>query len=265
MRKLLSLAAAVSALAAVPAAAQYSQNGQYGTQANVNAGGTIGIQNRIVQLDSRLQAGIQSGAINRQEAQSIRPQLRQLRQLERQYSVNGLTRQEREDLQQRIRSVRQQLRAADGGGNGQYAQWDREDDSYGQRGYERQDPYYGQRGYERGYERQDGYDRRDEYGQRGYERQDGDYGRGGPYEQAEQVCDQRRGGLGGIIGGIFGRNEDCGLRVGQRASGNLYSLPFEYRNQFRDGNGAYFRTDGRAIYQIDARTNTVVRVYDMNR
>ena len=42
-------------------------------------------------------------------------------------------------------------------------------------------------------------------------------------------------------------------------------MPYEYRNQYRDGNGVYYRSDNRAIYQIDARTDTVVRIYSLNR
>jgi hypothetical protein len=68
--------------------------------------------------------------------------------------------------------------------------------------------------------------------------------------------------LGGIIDSVLGRGS---LAVGQRASGNLSALPYEYRNQYRDSNNVYFRTDGRQIYQIDARTQTVVRVHAMNR
>ena len=74
--------------------------------------------------------------------------------------------------------------------------------------------------------------------------------------------DRRRGGLGGLIDGVLGRDT---LRVGQRVSANLGPVPYEYRNRYRDGNGVYYRSDGRAIYQIDARTDTVVRIYGMNR
>jgi hypothetical protein len=56
-----------------------------------------------------------------------------------------------------------------------------------------------------------------------------------------------------------------GLRVGQRVSGNLGAVPYEYRSQYRDGNGVYYRADNRSIYQIDARTDTVVRIYSLNR
>jgi hypothetical protein len=71
-----------------------------------------------------------------------------------------------------------------------------------------------------------------------------------------------RGGLGGLIDNVLGGG---GLRVGQRASGNLGAVPYEYRNQYRDGNGVYYRADARAIYQIDARTDTVVRIHSLNR
>jgi hypothetical protein len=217
MKKLLTITAAVSALAvAAPAAAQWSNQGY----ANANAGGSVGMSNRIEQLQARLQAGVQSGAITRQEAQTIRPQLRQLRDLERQYSVNGLDQQERQALQQRIRSVRQQLRVADGG-NRTYDQYSEYDDGY--------------------------------------------TGQGGPYEQVEEVCDTRSG-IGGVIDSVLGRSNCSGIQVGQRVSGSgLYSLPYEYRNQYRDTANVYYRTDGRQIYQIDARTGTVARVYNMNR
>jgi Skp family chaperone for outer membrane proteins len=256
MKKLLILSIAGSALAmAAPAAAQYQNQGYanqgYANQGYANAGGTVAIGNRIAQLDARLQAGIQSGAISRQEAQDLRLQLRQLRQLERQYSRNGLTQQERQDLQQRLRSVRQQLRTADSGRYDQdtrYGSWD--DGSYNQGGY-------AQGGYNNGYNGQGGYN-----SQGGYN--NGAYGQGGPYQEADEVC-QSRGGLGGVIDSVIGRDNCGGFQVGQRVSGGLYSVPNEYRYQYRDGNGVYYRSDGRQIYQIDARTNTVVRVYNMNR
>ena len=228
MKKIFLTMTALSALAAAaPAAAQSGSQGWgnqgWGNQGYANA--NVGISNRIAQLDARLRAGIQAGTITRAEAQQIRPQLRELRRLEHQYSANGMSQQERAHLQQRVRSVRQQLRIADGGR------------------YARHEQY--------GSEWDDGY---------------GDYqGQGGPYEEVEQVC-ERRGGIAGIIGSVLGRDDDdCGLRVGQRVSGGLYAVPYEYRNQFRDGRGVYYRSDGQNIYQIDARTHTVVRVYDMHR
>lgn len=217
MKKLLLGVSALGALAvAAPAAAQYGN--AYGNQyGNANAGGGVAISNRIGQLESRLQAGIQSGVIDRAEGREIRMDLRDLRRLERQYSADGLSQSERQDLQQRLRTIRQDIRLAD---NGQF-------------------------------------DRDNRYGNW----QDDDrYGQGGPYEE---VC-QPRAGIGGLVDTVFGTN-GCSVQVGQRAPSNLGAVPSQYRYQFRDRNGLYYRSDGRSIYEIDARTNTVVRVHGMNR
>jgi hypothetical protein len=221
MKKLLIAATALGALAvAAPATAQYSNQGY----SNVNAGGAVGVQNRVARLEARIQAGVQAGTIDNREARTLRQQLRDITRLERQYGRNGLSQQERADLQQRVRLFRDQLAMADG----------RRGDQYG----------YGTQGYEDGY-----------------------YGQGGPYEA---YCeDDNRGGLGGIIDSIFGGNNnrnDCTteLRVGQRVSGNLYAVPSNLRYRYRDGGGVYYRSDGRNIYQIDARSQTVLRVYDAN-
>jgi hypothetical protein len=221
MKKLL-IAAAVSALAfAVPAAAQ--TNHQSSAWANANARGGAGIQNRIARLDAQIDAGIRSGQISKSEARSLRQELRTLTRLERQYSRNGLTQQERMDLRTRVQSFRQNLRLAGGGG-------------YGTDQWASQYP------------------------------EDGNYGQGGAYDP---VCENDGGGgLGGIIDSIFGGggNDNCDatLRVGQRVTGNLGAVPYHLRSRFRDGGGAYFRSDGRAIYQIDARSHTVVRIYDVD-
>lgn len=196
---------------------------QYGYNSDVRAGGSVGISNQIGQLEARLQAGISAGLIDRVEARELRMDLRELRLLERRYSYNGLTQAERQDLRQRLRNVRQELRMADNG------RFDR-DNRYGRW----DDPYWNE----------------------GYS------GRGGPYEPAyDTVCDTR-GGIGGVIDSVLGRENCYSLRVGSRATGNLYSVPSQYRYRYRDGNGVYYRSDGRAIYEIDARTNTVLRIYD---
>jgi hypothetical protein len=221
MNKFLLSMAAVGAIAvAAPAASQ--------TWPNANAGGGMGISNRIAQLDARLSAGIQTGEINRTEARTLRMQIRQLQRLEGQYSYNGLTQAERHDLQQRLRTLRQDIRTAD---NGRYDRDTR-------------------------YSWDDRYDSDDAYG-----------GRGGPYEQPydSAYCDTNaRGGIGGLIDGVLGRSDsNCAVRVGARAPANLYAVPSEHRYRYRDGNGVYYRSDGRNIYQIDARTQTVLRIYGM--
>ncbi|MEA3041911.1 MAG: hypothetical protein QOC65_1400 [Sphingomonadales bacterium] len=230
MQKLLIAMTAVSAVAlAAPAAAQYSTQNQWGTQGNVNANVGANLDNRIAQLETRLQAGIQSGAIDRTEARNLRMQVRQLRQLQYRYSANGLSQQERMDLQQRLRTLRQQFRVADGGGNGRWA--DNDSDGYN-------DGYTGNNGYS---------------------------GRGGTYEEV-QGCDNRSGNrIGNVINGILGGGSSDCAGIGQRAPGNLGAVPYELRGQFRDGNGIVYRSDGQRVFQIDARTNTVLRVYSANR
>jgi len=287
---------------AAPAAAQY---------VNANAGGTVGVENRIAQLETQIQAGVSAGSIDRTEAWRLRQELRQLQRSYSLYSRNGLTVQERTDLQTRFRNLRQNIRLADGGatdryGNNNVYQGQRYDsrgrvdvngmydrngnridaavygsnvyqgERYDSRGrvdvngmYDRygnridtsvygSNVYQGQR-----YDSRGRIDPEGMYDRNGNRIPDAVYGQGGPYEE---VCTDR-GGIGGIIDDLFGTDQ-CGagsLRVGQRVSSNLSAVPYEYRNQYRDGNGYYYRSDGRSIYQIDARTQTVIRVYDMNR
>lgn len=236
----------------------HNQNGNYQnhSQGNYQNRGHANFPQRIAQLQARLQSGIQSGAISRQEARPLRLQLRQLVRLERQYSRDGLNRQERTDLQQRIRDLRQRLRTADGGAQGRYDQWgkwDRED-GYGD------DRYRGNDRYDRDDRPADRIDRNND----GFDDRDSDRdGRwddnvdDGRYQQQPQ-----QGGLGGLLGSLLGGG---GLRVGQQAPSNLYGVPERYRDQYRDGNSAYYRSDGRSIYEIDARNRTVVRIFPMDQ
>lgn len=270
MNKLLFAMTAVGALAAAaPAAAQYgssyqssgynsyNQNqynqsqynqgqydrnqydrGQYTNGYNANGYGQPNVDSRVARLDARIQAGIDNGTIDQREAWTLRRQLSDITRLDDRYSRDGYTATEQADMQRRLRAFRDQLASADGGARG-----------YGRSGT------YGSYGANNGY-----------------------YGQGGPYE--EVTCtDTRRGGLGGLIDGLFGNDDrDCStstgygtngygsmLGVGARVSGDLGGVPYEYRNQYRDGYGYYYRSDGRAIYQIDTRTNTVLRAYPMNR
>ena len=83
-------------------------------------------------------------------------------------------------------------------------------------------------------------------------------GRGGPIETSDACAD--RGGLAGVFNGLIGRS--C-YRVGDRVTRNLYPVPSQYRNQYRDNADTYFRSDGRLIYEIDVSTGRVVNSYDM--
>ena len=113
MNKLIMTLAAASALAVgAPAAAQYGDNN---------------FEYRISELRERLQAGVQSGAITRNEAEMLRERLRELTRLERQFSSDGLSRRERDELQQRVQMLRQQIRQAERNGDNR-PRYDRDDD-----------------------------------------------------------------------------------------------------------------------------------------
>jgi hypothetical protein len=234
---LVSLAVSAAAIAS-PAAAQYPSDGYQNRGNNDRDDDRAGanMAPRIEQMRVRIQAGVQSGAISRQEAVSLRANLRSLTQLERQYSRGGLTNQEQQELQRRLRALRQDVRRADGGANGRYDDWDRQND----RDDDRDDDRYDGRG----------------------------YGTDGRWNDNDRDDDDRqppqRGGIGGLIDNVLGRNEAT-LQVGQRAPSDLYGVPYEYRDRYRDTNQSYYRSDGRQIYQIDARTQAVVRIHTMNR
>lgn len=229
--KTLLLGLAVSAAAITGSAAAQNPNSGYQDRAgNRDDGGRGNISARIEQLRERIRTGVQSRAISRQEAAPLWTGLRSLTQLERRYSRNGLNNQERQELQTRLRSLRQDVRRADNGASGRYDAWDRDDGRDADR--------YDDRDYDRGDRQNDDRDNR--------------------YREPEQ-----RGGLGGVIDGVFGKNSAT-LEVGQRAPSNLYGVPYEYRDRYRDTDRSFYRSDGRQIYQIDARTHAVIRIHAMN-
>jgi hypothetical protein len=223
MRNMLLLAAAASALGMAAPAAA-----QYYSSPNRVVPGQYGLDNsydvRIAQLRQRLDAGVRAGTITSREAYRLSRQIDDLDRLEDRLAYNGLTESERYDLQRRIRAVRQNVRVADNNS------WDR-NERYG----------YDDRSYGYGPSAGAGY-----------------YGQGGPYD--EVVCETSRSGVGALIDSVFGR--DC-FRVGQRVPSNLYGVPSQYRGMYRDNGNIYYRSDGRAVYGIDARTNTVVSVHPM--
>lgn len=194
---------------------QYASNGRYGNGVNGQGRALTSAQfrDRIYRLELRLNAGIQAGVISRNEELNLRRQLVDLRRLERQYSYNGLTWQEQQDLQVRLRSARQNISFAD---NGRY-----ENDS-----------------------RYSWYDQ-------GY------MGSGGPIEETDACTD--RGGLAGVLNSLIGRS--C-YRIGDRVTRNMYTVPYQYRGQYRDTGDVYYRYDGNLIYAIDARTNRVIGSWD---
>jgi len=96
MKKFLAMAVAASALAvAAPASAQSWQS----------------INQRQANLDARIDAGVRSGDLTRNEAARLRGEFRDLARLEARYrSSNGLSMSERRDLDMRFDRLSAQIR-----------------------------------------------------------------------------------------------------------------------------------------------------------
>ena len=78
---------------------------------------------------------------------------------------------------------------------------------------------------------------------------------------------QQQQNPGGVIGTLIDTflGGAATLRVGDPAPDNLGGVPYAYQNQFRDGNGVFYRSDGRAIYEISANTRRVQRIFPLQR
>jgi hypothetical protein len=240
-----ALAAAAPALAQGYGTGYQGNNDRYynnyttdrGSYYDERADANLSLDTRIARLETRLNAGVRAGTIDRDEAMRLRAELRDLRRMNSRYGYGGVNSSERADLMARLRGVRDDIAAAEGGS------------SYGSNGY---GSTYGSGTYGNGSNGYgstygNGYSRSDDNGTGSYSNSstnNGYYGRGGPYEEAEGYAT---------------------LRVGDRATGNLYGVPSELRGTYRDGYGYYYRSDGQAVYQIDSRTGTVMRIYPMNR
>lgn len=71
---------------------------------------TTDFESRIDRLQNRIQTGVQSGRLTRNEAERLRGQLRELRQLYRQFRSDGtITRAEANELQRRIDRLQQRI------------------------------------------------------------------------------------------------------------------------------------------------------------
>ncbi|HEV7228835.1 hypothetical protein [Brevundimonas sp.] len=124
MKKFLIPALALAAASvAVPAAAQIRADVYVGAQPSYGYGNGYGygyghdydrnwqpIHRRVANLDRRIDQGLRNGALTRREASGLRAELNALVRLERQYSRNGLSRQEVRDLDYRFDRLAQQVR-----------------------------------------------------------------------------------------------------------------------------------------------------------
>lgn len=111
---LLSIATVAALGLSTSATAQYSDRRPTSDSGrSIGGAGAADMSARIEQLQVRVRTGVQNGTITRPEAATLRQQIRQLYQLESQYSANGFSRQETADLQDEYRDVRQQVRVAE--------------------------------------------------------------------------------------------------------------------------------------------------------
>lgn len=92
-------------IGATPAYAQAYGNAGYGYDRNWQP-----IHRRVANLDRRIDQGVRNGALTRREASSLKAELNGLVRLERQYSRNGLSRQEVRDLDYRFDRLSQRVR-----------------------------------------------------------------------------------------------------------------------------------------------------------
>lgn len=103
-KAILPLVAVTALSAAVPAAAQ-SYRGYDRWDQNWDR-----IDRRFERLDHRIDQGVRNGSLSRREAVRLRADFHTLIQLERRYSINGLNRWERQDLNSRFERLSAQIR-----------------------------------------------------------------------------------------------------------------------------------------------------------
>lgn len=144
MKKIyLTLAAASAFAIAAPALAQ-SWHGDRSAPQSWN-----GDRSNTAELSAELNAAIHSGHISRRTALGLRAQLRQITQLERQYSYGGFSGRERSDLRERSRTLSMNIRSAQNNGygrpgyDGRYSDNDRRDDRQAEFRHDRGDRFAG--------------------------------------------------------------------------------------------------------------------------
>jgi Ni/Co efflux regulator RcnB len=117
MKKILLSIAAVSAIAAAIPAVASAQS--YGYDRGPDRGSDRGYDrghnqdyggDRVARLDERIDRGIRSGGLTRNEAWRLKGDLRETARLESRYRRGGLTGWEREDLDRRYDRISAQIR-----------------------------------------------------------------------------------------------------------------------------------------------------------
>jgi hypothetical protein len=125
MKKLTTLtligAASALALGATAASAQpygdrydgYRQDSyrQDSYRGDGNRGGYVSIDQRMAQLDRRIDRGVRDGTLSRREAYRLRSEFQQIARLQARYRADGLSGWERADLDRRFDILSDEIRA----------------------------------------------------------------------------------------------------------------------------------------------------------
>jgi hypothetical protein len=227
MRSLLFATAAMAALAAsAPASAQVGDILRQGVESILGGASGATTEPQLRELNARIQTAYQRGEISQSEASRLQDELREIAQREQNYRSGGISRAERDDLQQRLRAVEGRIQ---------------------------QVSYNGSR---------DGrYDGRNDRSDR-----DGRYSRGhGDHDGSWSGNDNRN-----CPPGLAKKNNGCqppgqAMRQGDRYSNQYGRVPATYGDRYRDTNQYLYRYNDGRIYQVDRRTNRIVRVTSARR
>lgn len=82
-----------------------------GYRGDAYRGGWVSIDQRMDQLDRRIDRGVRDGSLNRREAWRLRSEFNDLARLQARYRADGLSRWERADLDRRFDILSDEIRA----------------------------------------------------------------------------------------------------------------------------------------------------------
>ena len=233
MNRILLATAGVAALAiATPASAQVGNVIRDGL-ASILGGGGASINGRLNDLNLHIQTSYQRGDISRTEAARLQAEVTDLSRREQAYRSDGLSRDERNDLQQRLQVLEGRIQQA-------------------------------------GYNRDDRYDRDDRYGR---DNRDDRYDRDDDRDDRDDRWsdnDRRYDGRNGCPPGLAKKNNGCqppgqAMRTGERYGNQYARVPASYGERYRDTQRYLYRYNDGRIYQVDRRSGLIVRVSTVRR
>jgi hypothetical protein len=181
---------------------------------------------RLNELNTRIQGAYQRGEISQSVAVGLQDELRGVARQEQAYRSGGLTRTERNDLEQRLQAVESRIQRASYDGNR-----DR-------------------------YDRDGGYDR------------DGRYDRDDRNDRDDRWSNNDRRDR--CPPGLERKNNGClppgqAMKQGDRYNNQYDRVPARYGERYADTNRYLYRYNDGRIYQVDRRSDRIVRVTSVRR